>query len=116
MMITTDPDDPKFREALREIGAPEWFPQDAPRHVVTGVSEQREDGTWLSKLVCQICEWEKHIVSGDEGSIKTVNEGDKWAIHSGSTSQDLLQVTKIEVRQDEMPDVFTNFLEGLDDA
>ena len=28
----------EFREALRLIGAPDWFPQDAPRHKTNGVA------------------------------------------------------------------------------
>lgn len=96
MKITSDPNDPELRKALRELGAPDWFPQDAPRHTVTGTSEQNEDGTWISKLVCPICGWEKHFVSGEKGSMKTINAGDKWAHHSGSTAPELLRITGLE--------------------
>ena len=116
MTIITDPHDPEFRKALRELGAPEWYPQDAPRHTAHGTSEQLDDGSWLSKLVCPICGWEKHFVSGEKGSMKTISEGDRWAFHQGSTAPDILQITGVEVQQDEpVPDVFVEFMEELDD-
>ena len=118
MTIFTDPNDPEFRKALRELGAPEWYPQDAPRHIVSGSSEQLSDGTWLSKLVCPICGWEKHFVSGENmnRSMKSINEGDRWAFHQGSTAPEILQITGVEVQQDEpVPDVFAKFIEDLDD-
>ena len=93
MKITSDPNDPEIRKALRELGAPDWYPQDAPRHTITGTSEQKEGGMWLSKLVCPICGWEKHFVSGEKGSMKTINEGDRWAHHSGSTAPEIFQIT-----------------------
>lgn len=82
--IVTDANDPEFRAELRKIGAPEWFPQDAPRHITDGTSEQKDDGTWLTKFVCSICGWEKHFLSGDEGTMHTIAIGDRWALHSGS--------------------------------
>jgi hypothetical protein len=100
MKITSNPNDPEFRKALRELGAPDWYPQDAPRHIVTGSSENNEDGSWLSKLVCPICGWEKHIVSGDAGSMITINEGDKWAIHSGSTTPETFQIVGFKANPD----------------
>ncbi len=97
MKITSDPNDPEFREAMREVGAPDWYPQDAPRHTISGTSTQKEDGTWLSKLVCPICGWEKHFVSGEKGSAITINAGDRWAIHSGSTAPEVFQITDLKV-------------------
>ena len=96
MKITSDPNDPEFRKALRELGAPDWYPQDAPRHTVTGISEQKEDGTWISKLVCPICGWEKHFESGEEGSMKSINAGDRWAIHSGSNAPEIFKISGLE--------------------
>ena len=96
MRITSDPKDPEFRKALRQLGAPDWYPQDAPRHIVTGSSEKNGDNTWLSKLICPICGWEKHFISGEEGTMKTINEGDRWAIHSGSTAPEIFQITGLK--------------------
>ena len=122
MSIITDPNDPEFRKALRELGAPDWYPQDAPRHTVSGTTEQLEDGTWLSKLICPVCGWEKHFISGQSifssksKTIKTINEGDRWAHHSGSTAPDLFQITAVnmEVVKQELPDEFEEFLKDLD--
>jgi hypothetical protein len=96
MKITSDPNDPEFRKVLRELGAPDWYPQDAPRHIVSGTSEQKEDGTWLSRLICPICGWEKHFVSGEKGFMKTINAGDRWALHSGSTAPEIFQISGLQ--------------------
>lgn len=98
MKITSDPNDPEFRKALRELGAPDWYPQEAPRHTIIGTPEQKEDGTWISKLVCPICGWEKHFESGKNGSMKTINPGEKWAIHSGSTAPEIFKISRLEIK------------------
>lgn len=82
--VIPDSNDAKFRATMRKIGAPEWFPQDAPMHVTNGEAEQNDDDTWTSKFVCPICGWERHFVSGEKGTMHTVAIGDKWAFHSGS--------------------------------
>ena len=98
MRITSDPNDPELRKALRELGAPDWYPQDAPRHTITGTSEQKEDGLWLSKFVCPICGWEKHFESGENGSMKTINPGERWAIHSGSNAPEILNISSLKIK------------------
>ncbi len=112
MNITTDPNSPEFREALRKIGAPEWFPQNAPRHITTGISEQKENGTWLSKFTCPICGWEKHFESGEEGLMKTVNKGDRWTHHSGSIGP--IEITGIETNQ-QVPELWHDLFGFLKD-
>ncbi len=120
MGILTNPNEPEFRRALRELGAPDWFPQDAPRHIASVTSEQNEDGVWLSKLVCPICGWEKHFVSGEKVSMKTINVGDEWAHHSGSTAPEIFQITGIKVNpaNDQIDDdtlkPFEDFLRGVE--
>lgn len=120
MKITSDINDPEFRRALRELGAPDWYPQDAPRHVLKGTSEQKEDGIWLSKLICPICGWEKHFVSGEKGSMITINEGDRWALHSGSTAPEIFQITGLEANSrsssdEEDPEIEDDALKPFED-
>jgi hypothetical protein len=114
MNISSDPNDPQFREALRRIGAPEWYPQDAPTHRLSGDSEQQEDGTWLSKLTCAECDWERHFTSGIDGGMEVISEGDRWALHMGGTDPEMFRITGVEVTQDDDPalDVFREFLDG----
>lgn len=115
MKITSNPEDPDFRRALRELGAPEWYPQDAPRHEIIGNSEQQEDGTWFTVLTCSKCSWEKHYRSGIDGGLETISEGDKWAFHFGGTDPKMFTITDIEVSQseeDERLDVFRKYLDG----
>jgi len=97
MKITSNPNDPEFRNELRELGVPNWYPQNAPRHTLTVISEQYRDGTWRTKLVCPICGWEKHFVSGEKGSMRTVNAGDRWALHNGSSAPELFHITGLSV-------------------
>jgi len=114
--MITDPNDTEFRKTLRELGAPDWYPQDAPRHTVSGTSEQNEDGTWVSKFVCPICGWEKHFESGENGEMKTINAGDIWAFHSGSTAPEILQIIGLNVNPgtDETLEPFEDFMKGVE--
>jgi len=90
MKINTNPDDPEFRKALRELGAPDWYPQDAPRHTVTGNYDND-----IVVFVCPICGWEKHITTGEQRTLTTINKGNEWALHSGSTAPEIFKITGI---------------------
>ena len=107
--ITSDPNDPKFREALRELGAPEWYPQDAPKHICDGSFEQTEDGKDIAKFVCPDCGYEKHFV---EDALINVNEGDRWALHSGGTRG--IAITNVEAQQKDYLEPYEGFLEELE--
>ena len=101
----------EFREALRLIGAPDWFPQDAPRHKTNGVVEQDDDGDWVHKFSCPECGWERYFVGDD---MFEIHEGDKWAIHSGGIG---LEITGVTIRQiDPRLDVFEAHLDSLDES
>jgi hypothetical protein len=111
MSITTDPNDLEFRKALRELGAPDWYPQNAPIHMLNGESGSLANGGRFAKFVCPVCGWERHFINSE---MEVINRGDLWALHRGSTNQDL-QITGLEIRQDEsVPEEFENFLDGLE--
>lgn len=116
MKITTNPDDPEFRKALRELGAPDSFPQNAPRHVADGTCEPNHDGTWTVRYVCSHCGWEKHFHISDKGRQKeTINQGDPWAHHSGTTMSGF-QITGLKPisDSDDILGLFEDFLNTLD--
>lgn len=62
------------------------------RHITNVVTEQKNDGTWLTKFSCPICKWEKHLLS-DKGI--NINKGDERAFHSGSIGD--LTITGAEI-------------------
>ncbi len=96
----------EFRAALRKIGAPDWFPQDAPRHKTDGLVEQD-----VYKFSCPECGWERHFVGDD---VLVVSEGYKWAEHTGSTMPGL-EITGVTIRQDDPKlDIFKDHLDNLD--
>jgi len=111
MSITTDPYDPEFREALREIGAPDWYPQNAPIHILNGQSGSLEDGGRFAKFLCPVCGWERHFINSE---MDVINRGDPWAFHRGSTDSSF-QIIGLDVRHDEyVPEEFEDFLGGLE--
>jgi hypothetical protein len=112
MPIQTDPNDPEFRKALQELGAPDWYPQDAPIHNLNGVSGSNAGGSRYAKFTCPECGWERHFIDGE---MKVINKGDPWALHKGSTHPEILQITSFEVSSpDEVPEEFEGFLKGLE--
>jgi hypothetical protein len=96
--ITTDPTDPDFREALRKIGAPEWYPQEAPIHKI----ELEQLNEYTTRLWCPECGWEK-LYNGKR--LQTTKEGDKWALHMGGS----IQITGVEVTQKDYLEPFEEF-------
>jgi hypothetical protein len=94
MTITSDPNDPEFRKALREIGAPDWFPQDAPRHQIQ--FEAVEDNSFVT-MRCPICGWEKRVYQDGTDRFENIKDGDPWTLHEGSSLPDLMNITSLEV-------------------
>ena len=101
-----------FREALRAIGAPDWFPQDAPKHTTNLEVEQNKKGERIHKFSCPKCGWERHFIGPE---MLVVVEGDKWAFHSscGDGSVEIMGLNIIQ--NDPNLDVFKKHLEELSD-
>jgi hypothetical protein len=110
--ITTDPDDPGFREALRKQGAPDWYPDNAPVHVF----EYHDHYPDYIEVRCPICGWTKRNHLGPDGSIEHVDDGEPWVIHRppeggfsnipGATLKvDGLKVTEPELWEELFPGV-----------
>ena len=85
MEISTDPNDPEFREALRKLGAPEWYPQEALTHEI----DITRDGLVIN-LICPICRWHKTY---KDGNMTTLHRGEPWAFHHGGNGIKIRSVT-----------------------
>lgn len=105
MEILTDPNDPRFRTELDKLGAPKWFPQDAPTHEI---SIDNTDHAFIV-MTCPICKWMKVVV---DDKLITVDKGDQWAFHQGGMG---VSITAVNVRPTENLTPFKEFLDSLED-
>lgn len=104
-MLITDPYDQNFRDACREIDAPDWWPQDAPVHTVEGVNV---DGTCL--FLCNECSWEMRITPGE--GIVYYNDGDKWVRHPHGSTVDGFNIGNLQTGQYSLADSLFEFLKN----
>jgi hypothetical protein len=107
MEIITDPNDPRMREALDKLGAPSWYPQEAPTHDIIFT---REDDHVIMECA-EGCGWIK--IAHDEGALETIDKGYQWAKHCGSSFCDL-KITDISVSDvDDNLEPFSDFLNNI---
>lgn len=108
--MTNDPFDPQARKALRESGAPDWFPQNAEHHETKGT--MRED-TGTITFLCDLCSY-KLVVDTNSDDFKSllVDEGDRWAIHSGTTVPQFGVISVEHQQVSDLADSLFNFLGG----
>ncbi|OGM34650.1 hypothetical protein A3D01_06440 [Candidatus Woesebacteria bacterium RIFCSPHIGHO2_02_FULL_39_13] len=116
MIIRGVPIDP--REGLRRFGAPEWYPQEAPKHKTNSTSTH--DGN-VVEFVCPECGYIRHDDVAARRSI-LVNKGDPWALHYSSFVEEVfnitnIEITKIEIRSSppSLADQLFNFLNRNDE-
>ena len=113
MTPTTDPIDPKTRELLRKAGAPEWYPQEAPRHETSSTYDGR-----VVKFVCPTCGYIRHVVVATRETA-IVNKGDPWASHSGVTAPEIFGLINLEIQNSlssGLADHLFSFLNGNDEG
>ena len=77
---------PRTRELLRKAGAPEWYPEDAPRHETTA----NYDGE-VVRFVCSICGYIRHVIIAT-GETRVINKGNPWAFHFGNSAPEIFRV------------------------
>jgi len=84
---------PHIREILNKIGAPEWFPQDAPKHETTATY----DGKVVS-FVCSTCGYIRQVIV-TTGKTSVINKGEPWALHFGSSAPEIFNVGSVEIQK-----------------
>ena len=84
---------PRTRELLRKAGAPEWYPEDAPRHETTA----NYDGEAV-RFVCPTCGYIRHVVMAT-GDTRVINKGNPWAFHFGASAPEIFNVGSVEIQK-----------------